>query len=283
MRCQSICVITLSLSDCVMQSGENSRPFKIIQLTDSHLFSDIDGGMYGLKTLESFKAVCAEVAQLSCDLILATGDISQDESQQSYEYFRDVLLPTKVPTHVIPGNHDDIRLMSKVFGTGSISCEKRVVLGGWQILMLSTQQPSQVAGFLSDGELEWLELNLLNDSLKTVVCIHHHPIAMGSRWLDQIGLQNSDALFAILAKNPQVKALLWGHVHQASDEMRAGLRLMSSPSTCIQFKPRTDQFELDMVAPGYRWMELYESGEIKTGIKRLAEVPATLDPELGGY
>ena len=34
-----------------------------------------------------------------------------------------------------------------------------------------------------------------------------------------------------------VKAVLSGHVHQAFDVVEQGVRYLTSPSTCVQFKP----------------------------------------------
>jgi Icc protein len=63
--------------------------------------------------------------------------------------------------------------------------------------------------------------------------------------------------------------MLWGHVHQASDHLRNGIRLMSTPSTCSQFRPNSDDFAVDERPPGYRWLELYPDGTIETEIRWL--------------
>lgn len=68
---------------------------------------------------------------------------------------------------------------------------------------------------------------------------------MGCAWLDQHNLKNADDLFAVLARHPQQKTILFGHVHQEFDEVHHGVRLIASPSTCIQFKPLSDGFALD--------------------------------------
>jgi Icc protein len=67
-----------------------------------------------------------------------------------------------------------------------------------------------------------------------------------------------------------VRGLVWGHVHQALDEQRGGLTLMSTPSTCFQFVPRRDDFAIDYVAPGYRQIRLHPDGRIETRVRRVA-------------
>lgn len=257
---------------------------KLLQLSDPHLFGDEEGGMYGLNTLQSLRAVVAEASRHGFDLGVVTGDLSQDLDPAGYRRLRNELQALKMPLHLIPGNHDDWPVIKAEFREGSISCAKQAVLGQWQIILLNTQVPGEVGGLLSEDELLWLERSLASGVAPyAVVCIHHHPVNMGSRWLDQIGLENSDRLFEVLASHPQVRALLWGHVHQEFDEERAGVRLLSCPSTCIQFKPDSDRFELDLLPPGYRWLHLYADGALETGVTRLSRIPGEIDGNQQGY
>ena len=41
---------------------------------------------------------------------------------------------------------------------------------------------------------------------------------------------------------------------------------MSSPSTCAQFLPNSDDFALDVRSPGYRWLELSDNGAMHTKV-----------------
>jgi Icc protein len=41
---------------------------------------------------------------------------------------------------------------------------------------------------------------------------------------------------------------------------------MSSPSTCTQFRPNSDDFALDVRPPGYRWLDLTANGKIQTKV-----------------
>lgn len=240
--------------------------------------------MYGLNTLHSLKMVLNEIAQQECDLGVLSGDIAQDNSRESYQHLKKCLQGFDRPVYLLPGNHDDISLMSPLFQGGNISCRKQIVVGNWQIILLNSQVEGQVGGYLAKAEIEWLEQCLADHATPhAVVCFHHQPVNIGCKWLDRIGLDNSDTLFEILAQYPEVKALLWGHIHQEFDETRAGLRLISCPSTCIQFKPRVDVFELDTLPPGYRWLELYEDGTLNTGVNRLADIPGKIDSGAKGY
>lgn len=240
--------------------------------------------MYGLNTQHSLKMVLKKIIEDDYTFALLTGDIAQEESVESYHILKQCLDVFPKPVYMLPGNHDDFTAMSTILNDDIVSCRKQIVEGNWQVIMLNSQQEGEVGGFLSDYELSWLEQCLsCNADHYSLVCVHHHPVKMGSKWLDSIGLDNSDALFEILAAYSQVKGVLWGHVHQEYDEVRAGVRLISCPSTCIQFKPGVNQFELDLIPPGFRWLELYDDGGIKTGITRLDEIPGTIDQSAKGY
>jgi Icc protein len=139
--------------------------------------------------------------------------------------------------------------------------------GAWLIVMLNTFSRGDDAGRLDAGELQRLRQALADaPGRHALICLHHHPVPMGSRWLDGVALRNSDDLLAIVDAAPQVRAILWGHVHQASDRRRHDVRLMSTPSTCSQFLPGSDAFAVDARPPGYRWLDLNPDGSIDTRI-----------------
>jgi Icc protein len=116
-----------------------------------------------------------------------------------------------------------------------------------------------------------------------VIAFHHQPIAIGSYWLDQLGLVNAVDFWETIAHFPKVKTVLFGHIHQQYEGENSGVLCYSAPSTCIQFKPNSDQFTLDNIPPGYRWIDLHPRGNITTGIKRLARYSGVFDPFAKGY
>ena len=56
------------------------RPPRVVQMTDCHLFASVEGKLWGLNTEDSLRLVLDRVAleQSRIDVILATGDLSQD-------------------------------------------------------------------------------------------------------------------------------------------------------------------------------------------------------------
>ena len=263
----------------------SAETLRVVQVTDTHLFGDIGGKLLGVPTYDSMQAVLAQLDdfEFSADALLVTGDLSQDGSEQSYRLLDDALERYQSPVFWLPGNHDAPHNLEKV-GREKDRLHKVIRAKHWQIVMLDSQVEGAVFGQLKQSELDLLEQALIEEpELHTLVCLHHHPIRMNSEWMDNIGLRNRSELMDILAAHDNAKAVLWGHVHQSCDGYVNGVRLMSTPSTCIQFEPQTSDFSLDDVAPGFRWLELHKDGRISTGVERLSNVSFDVDRTQTGY
>ncbi|MDX1456721.1 MAG: 3',5'-cyclic-AMP phosphodiesterase [Marinobacter sp.] len=260
------------------------RALRVLQLTDPHLMADPAGDLLGVNTRDSFDAVIAQVQQdgVHPDLILATGDLAQDCSEEAYRLFAEKLAVFDCPSLWLSGNHDQAALLERI--AGEDSGRKCVIKGGWQFILLDSSVPNRVYGELDDAELALLERRLAeHPELPTLVALHHHPVDVGSRWMDQIGLKNRDAFWQVIDRHPQVKIVLWGHIHQELDRTRGDVRLLASPSTCIQFTAGSDDFAVEPLPPGYRWFELASCGEYETGVGRARGYRFDLDVDSTGY
>ncbi|WGW00795.1 3',5'-cyclic-AMP phosphodiesterase [Vibrio sp. YMD68] len=262
-------------------------PIKLLQITDTHLFAPADGDLLSVNTLDSFQAVVSMIQDsgVEFDSILATGDISQDHSVESYQRFAEGIAPLKQPCYWLPGNHDYQPNMGAVFPSSQIQHIEHLYVGDhWQVIMLDSQVVGMPHGRLSDRQLDLLDEKLsANPNRHTLVLLHHHPILVGSAWLDQHTLKDSELLWQVLDKHSNVKAILCGHVHQDMDREFNGVRVMATPSTCIQFKPNSDEFALDKRAPGWRELDLYDDGQLVTQVKRLPNDRFFPDFTAGGY
>ncbi|TBU83032.1 3',5'-cyclic-AMP phosphodiesterase [Pseudomonas daroniae] len=257
----------------------------LVQLTDSHLFAGTDGKLLGMDTADSLRQVVDLVLeeQPAIDMILATGDLSQDGSPASYARFLELSAALRTSARWIPGNHDDILAMQAAC-VGSDLLEPVVDLGTWRLIMLDSSIPGAVPGYLQEPQLALLERALSEaPDRHHLICLHHHPVDIGCQWMAPIGLRNPDALFAVLDRFPQARAILWGHVHQTIDEMRGKVRLLASPSTCVQFTPGSEDFQVDSTAPGYRWLRLHSDGRLETEISRVSGIVFEPDYSVGGY
>ena len=257
----------------------------LVQLTDSHLFANADGKLLGMNTHDSLQRAIERILDEppQVDLILASGDLSQDGSLQSYQRFRQLHEQIPAPARWFAGNHDELPAMQAACA-GSDLLQPVTDLGNWRIILLDTSIPGAGPGHLSAAQLALLSTALSDAGERHVlVTFHHHPVSIGCRWMEPIGLRNPDALFAVLDGFPQVRALLWGHIHQEFDQLRNGVRLLASPSTCVQFAPGSEEFQVDQEAPGYRWLRLYADGRLETAVSRVVGIRFEVDYSIKGY
>lgn len=264
---------------------KSNKKLRLVQITDTHLYGQPDGELLGLNTQESFQCVLdlAKKNHPNPDALIISGDVSQDHSFEAYQHLHQSLQCYTCPKFIFAGNHDQPDYLNKIAQDTEYK-EQVVRSEHWQLILLNSQVVGKVQGHLDKKELQLLEQSLQErPDLHTLISFHHHPIPMGSEWLDKIGLHNSQELLDIIQKHPNVRCVLWGHVHQDSDRVLNNVRYISTPSTCIQFKPFCTDFTVDDLAPGYRWLDLHPDGSIETGVERVNEVAFTVDINGTGY
>ncbi len=257
----------------VSSSSTENRSIKLLQITDTHLFAPADGSLLSVNTHDSFLSVVSAIIDrnVAFDAILATGDISQDHSEASYQKFEQGIAPLEKPCFWLPGNHDYKPNMGSVLPSKQIQPVEHVLLGEhWQMVLLDSQVVGVPHGRLSDQQLALLDDKLSAHPQKhTLVLLHHHPLLVGSQWLDQHTLKDAQDFWQVVEKHSNVKAILCGHVHQDMDKLHHGVRVMATPSTCVQFKPNSNDFALDPQSPGWRELELFDDGSLATEVNRL--------------
>jgi 3',5'-cyclic-AMP phosphodiesterase len=257
-------------------------PIDLVQLTDTHLYADPEGALRGVPTLPALRSTLAAARDdiANSDAILATGDLVQDEAG-GYMHFRREFAALGKPVFCLPGNHDDVPAMRKALAAEPFHLDGVLDRGSWRILLLDSTIARRTGGALSDESLQQLDRDLASAAGRhALVCLHHHPVVMRSRWLDTVGLANRDAFFAVLKQHSNVRAVLFGHVHQALDMVVDGVRVLATPSTCSQFRPLSKEFSIDDAPPAYRKLRLYADGRIDTEVVWIdAESPSA---ELSG-
>ncbi|MEQ9462147.1 MAG: 3',5'-cyclic-AMP phosphodiesterase [Haliea sp.] len=260
---------------------------RVLQLTDTHLCRESGGSLLGMDTDHSLQAVIrqARAEQPRIDALLGTGDMSDHGYLEAYQRLRHYFAQLSPAQFWLPGNHDDRDKMAQVDTDGTL-LSNDIRLGRWQLVLLDSQVPGQVGGRLGTGQLGLLREALdeaAREQLFSLVCLHHQPVAIGCRWLDEQMVADAGDLFAVLADYPGVRGVIWGHIHQQVDREWEGRKLMASPSTCVQFAPGSDVFKADAAAPGYRWLELHADGRIETGVSRVEGVTFHVDLDSRGY
>ena len=261
------------------------KPLYVAQITDTHLYADPHGRLLGLDTRHCLQQVIDLTLSIQApDLVIASGDLAHDGSPQAYRHLHRCFSRFSVPVYCLPGNHDEAVALRANSECGRLYNSRSTCIGGWQLLFLDSTVTDSEGGHLAATELDELDTALAtHPDLPALVCLHHQPVRIGSRWLDTMAVDNPKAFFDIIDRHPQVRAVIWGHVHQTFEQQRKDVRLLSTPSTCVQFLPDSKEFAVDMVPPGYRWLELYPDGTFKTGVERLQMIPGEIDLGTRGY
>ncbi len=243
---------------------------RLIQISDCHLLADTEAQLRGVNPyahLHQLLQHCQREERAAAGFVL-TGDLSHAGCEQSYQHLQQLFAHSPVPVYALPGNHDNKRHLYRHWHE---HCGHGIELGDWQLLMLDSCVAGEEYGHISTADLNWLQLWLKHSCKQhTLIAVHHPPLALGSAWMDAIGLRNGDELLNLLKDYPQVKALIHGHAHQAYEGRWETIRILGCPSSGVQFLPLAREFALDEAArPGYRWLELNADGSLDTGVVRL--------------
>jgi Icc protein len=258
---------------------------RVLQVTDTHIYADPAGCLLGVNTLESFRQVvgCFRDTYWPVDLMLATGDLVHDASPAGYRRLAAALASFGVPVLALPGNHDAPAVMRRFLVADGVTTGAVSDHGAWRFVMLDTVIPGSEGGELSADQLRVLEQALASAPGHVLVCMHHQPVPVGSAWIDTMAVRNPGPFFAIVDRYPCVRGILWGHVHQCFEGWHGPARLMASPSTCVQFAPGADAFEVDQEPPGFRVLALHVDGRIDSAVVRADDLPAGLEMASSGY
>lgn len=267
-------------------TGNDDEILRVVQITDSHLFAESDGRLLGMNTRRSLNMVLDQIAAGDpFDVLLCTGDLSQDHTPESYRAFHDATQRLDAPeTYWYPGNHDALPTMRSVLPGDSPLLARLVRKQHWQLVLLDSTIPGKVPGRLGERQLAHLETCLSEaPALHTLVCCHHQPVPVGCTWLDTQIICDAGRLFEVIDAHDNVRGILWGHIHQELDRERNGVRLLATPSTCVQFEPDSEDFSVDRLPPGYRRLGLHPDGRIDTVVERVLPFDFEIDYSVKGY
>ena len=230
------------------------------------MFADSESSLRGTVTLSSLQDVLAHIGDAGwpADFVAMTGDLIQDDSREAYERFREVLSPLGLPIHCIPGNHDVRALMRDALTNPPFYYCDFVETGNWLITGIDSCISDSAAGQIAQAELARLESQLAETAADHVmICLHHPPLPVGSKWLDSVGLHNADEFLQLISQTGKVRAAIFGHVHQAFEAQHGPVKIIGTPSTCRQFAIGSDEFSVDDNPPAYRRISLFADGRVE--------------------
>jgi len=246
----------------------------LLQITDVHLRASPGSKLLGVDTWHSVNAVLDQaLTEDAPDAILVTGDVAHDPDPAVYRRFEDLITTRYAgPVLVLPGNHDVGSRM------GPFDALDRLDLGVWAILSLDSHVDDEPQACVDERDFQALKTGCSQTHAEHIlVATHHPPLAVDCPWLDKDRIQNADELLEWMSEHSTVRAMVFGHAHQEIDSSYRHIALLGTPSTCIQFAPRSRRFAVDEQKPGYRWLYLDADGTVRSRVCRVDDYPLTID------
>lgn len=223
---------------------------KIIQISDIHLHKNPKERIFGLvNTDETFQDVLDKVIKEAPDFVIATGDLSQDGSIESYQRLLGYLNRISCDVYTIYGNHDVPHNLDSALIANNVKNKKYLQTMPANFIFLNSFKRGSDSGFISESELQNLEA-FLNNSNNCIPVIHHHFTEL-NYIIDSFILENKEQLLNLLLKyKHKIKFCITGHVHNSFDIDIMGLKIHCGLSTCIQFA-QTTPLSFANKKPGY--------------------------------
>lgn len=222
---------------------------RILHLSDTH-FSGDGGRHYGVvDTAEHLRRALARVGHLLFDLVVVSGDVSEDGSEESYRRIHAQLTPWAEArgARVVyaMGNHDLRAPFRAVLGGGQADAGEQTPPGtepdrpvasvathdGWRVIVLDSSIPGVGYGDLEPAQLQFLRENLAEPAEHgTIVVVHHPPVRAQTDLLQALALDDADgrALIDTVA-GTDVRVVLSGHYHLPITEFVAGVPINVAP------------------------------------------------------
>jgi len=229
----------------------------LAQLSDPHIRLGDDAPDWALA------AAVANVATLdpAPDAVLVSGDLADTGDPREYSRVRELLAPLAMPYHVLPGNHDDVAELEKVFGPA----EYAVDVGDLRLVAVDSTIPGPGDGRIPVDRIE----ALLAGPKPTIVAMHHAPLVTGVAAMDALGVPREDrqALAAMLARHPEVKRIVTGHLHRTIVGAVGGVPIFTCPGVHLQLELDFTGGEIDTNddPPGYA-LHLLLDGEVTSHV-----------------
>lgn len=236
---------------------------RILQLSDPHTE---ERGRLAYRVADTSSMIYAAVREIKAlrhrpDMVIVTGDLASDAKRGGYCIFRDAVRQLDVPVFVLPGNHDDRKILMEYLAewcpaeaaTLPSLCY-RIPSDEACLLCVDTTETGCHHGCFSDREAAWLDARLAENGgrLPVLLFMHHVPLPVGMGYMDEpftgIGL-----LAEVLCRYPGVH-LCCGHMHRAFTALWEGCVVASCPSSAMQMEidlSPTGGDAFFMETPGY--------------------------------
>lgn len=228
---------------------------KIVQISDFHLYKDSTQKLFGLvNTDDTLLNLLEVVKKEKPDLVIASGDLSNDGSKESYQRLKKYLSNIDCNVYTIYGNHDNPANFDRYLIGSNIKRDRVFKSDSFTLVFINSFKENYDSGYVTDNELLELEHNLKQNE-NCILVIHHHfyplkniePVA--ENIIDRYILENWQQLVDVITRyRSKVKFCITGHVHNFYHYQVNDIEIYCCPSSCVQYA-RTKELFIEATKP----------------------------------
>jgi 3',5'-cyclic AMP phosphodiesterase CpdA len=221
---------------------------RFVHVTDSHIAPDAAFTSYGHAPYANLVSVVDAINALPfpIDFVLHTGDVVQDRSEAAYRLAAAVLARLRLPIHYVAGNHDDADILQHVLlhrAPAGPRFDYRLDIDGIQLAVFDSRGPHDPSGRLTHEQLSGLRRLCSTQGPPLVIAIHHPPVALDTKWLDEgwtvpsgrvphmLLERGREFQDAVAPARERLRGVFFGHVHRAFQVMQRGVLYSSASSS----------------------------------------------------
>jgi 3',5'-cyclic-AMP phosphodiesterase len=206
----------------------------VLQISDTHLRAEPNTPV-DRNPDATLRASLDAVLGRRVDLVLLTGDLTDDGSVAGLRRLGAAAAQFSAPVLAVAGNHDIVDNVHTVFGTAGMA-----EVGRWRVVAAETVIAGENHGSVDVDDL----MNRLDtvDDRPTVIALHHPPRSTSTHpWFRLIG---AEPMLAALRSRPNVRAVVSGHLHEAFQLLDGELHLCGAPSSYYAIAHAADTYRL---------------------------------------
>lgn len=215
----------------------------IAQISDPHITSS---GKKAYNIAPTAKTLTRTIEHINLtipkvDLVLITGDITNDFALSEAEHAEFLLSKLNCPFYIVPGNHDDRKILNSVFGdkTCPLSDDGFInfVIDEYDVRLIGVDsiKVGSAGGELCQKRLDWIRAQLEEETNKpTIIFMHHPPIKCSVLETDIDGFDGAEQFGEIVVRHSNIEAIICGHTHLPTHSRWRNTIVSTAPSTGMQ-------------------------------------------------
>lgn len=269
----------LTLRPLPLCANPTLRELQFLVISDTHLGRKDDKGAE-----RQWEKTTADLVKAPGDFVLHLGDVVDSGREDQYAIYKTIRDRIGKPVYEIPGNHDPASLFQKHLR----ETIDTVIDQHWlRLLLLNNSNPESHLGFLTDGQLDWIDRQCADAARQdryVILAMHvpAHTNAHPDRGWYVKPADGQRRLYEILTSHKtRVLALFHGHFHN-------GLRGWDDHPPCHEVVFPSALYNQDrglekQQAPGYNLPEFrpgFTAVKISGGQMTLTYQPIAVAGEL---